>query len=169
MNLQDAEHLAGDLLREFSLDEWRIVLDKAKRRFGQCKHSTKTISISSHLVNLNSWAQVEKTVRHEIAHALTPGHNHDYTWQRKCLEVGAEPVRCYDQRSDGDSINKVSGKYVYECPSCNNQFRAHKRWRKIKHCTPCSKKFKRYDERSRLVLVDTSDGLTNLFAELENK
>ncbi len=170
MNLQDTELLANDLFRQFSLDAWIFKFDGAKRRFGQCSYRHKTISLSRHYVTLNDWFQIEKTLRHEIAHALVgPGHGHDYAWKRKCIETGAEPVRCFDQRSDNGSIVKVVGKLTYECPTCHNQWKAHKRWTVTKYCTSCFRRFRRHDKRSLLTLIDSGNGLTDLFAELENK
>lgn len=170
MRLQVANDLAQDLLGTFGLLDlgWTFAFDRSKRRFGYTIHSKKRISLSSLLVGLNDISHVEKTLRHEIAHALVgPGHHHDEAWKTKCFIAGAEPIRYYDQRSDGHLITSVQKKLVYECPSCHRQWRAHKKWTAIKHCTMCAKQLGVYDESSLLKLVTLGNGLDNLFAELK--
>lgn len=51
------------------------------------------------LTVLNEESEVQNTVLHEIAHALTPEHGHDGMWQAACMLVGAKPVRCYNRDS----------------------------------------------------------------------
>ena len=63
--------------------------------------SKKHISLSRHLCELNSEADVLDTILHEIAHALAwerYGENcgHDQRWKKICKEIGARPVACFD-------------------------------------------------------------------------
>ena len=97
MNADEAVILAEDILDEFRLTGWTVELDRSVRRFGVCRHRTKTIGLSRALVELNSYAEVNDTIRHEVAHALAgPEAGHDEKWKRMCNYVGARPVRCYD-------------------------------------------------------------------------
>ena len=70
------------------LGDWTFQFDRAKRRFGACNYTTRTISLSRTLTRLNDDAAVRETLLHEIAHALTPGAGHGPAWQVKCLEFG---------------------------------------------------------------------------------
>ena len=47
--------------------------DNAKRRFGQCSYTDKRISLSKPLAsnNLDNFFQINDTILHEIAHALS--------------------------------------------------------------------------------------------------
>lgn len=67
-----------------------------------------------HLAMMNPITQTRDTILHEIAHALTPGHNHDAVWQTKAVEIGCDGKRCYgfDVRAPGANL------YVAACPNC---------------------------------------------------
>ena len=49
------------------------------------------IRISRPAAKANSWDTIKLIVLHEIAHALTPGHDHDSVWKAKCVEIGGVP------------------------------------------------------------------------------
>lgn len=118
---------------------WKFKMDKANRRFGVCKHRSKTISISTNLTLLNSEEQVTDTILHEIAHALVgPKHGHDYVWKAKAEEIGCKPERCYS-----NDVVRPKGNYTADCPSCGH---IHTRIKKPhgtrKHsCGVCQKGF----------------------------
>jgi hypothetical protein len=103
MNPNDALALLSEKLTEHGLVSkgWQGELDNAERRFGVCRPSQKTISLSRILVAKNSDEEVRDTILHEIAHALAAietGENcgHDHRWQAICRRIGARPERCYD-------------------------------------------------------------------------
>ena len=99
MNLDDARNLATTLMMEHGLQAqgWTFKFDNAKRRFGECRHGHKTLSLSQSLVILNDEARVGATMLHEIAHALVgPRHGHDAVWKRKAIELGDDGERYYD-------------------------------------------------------------------------
>lgn len=101
MNASDALNLLNQSLIDHKLNHWNGGLDNARRRFGVCRMSRKQISLSRHLCELNSDAEVRDTILHEIAHALAwerHGVNcgHDKRWQAICIEIGARPVACFD-------------------------------------------------------------------------
>lgn len=116
MNPQKAELLARKLIEECLPDEgWKFKFDNAKRRFGSCQYSTKTISLSRPLTIVNDESEVRNTILHEIAHALTPGHGHGYVWKKACELIGAKPERCYDD----NKVNTPTAPYGLYCPSCD--------------------------------------------------
>ena len=95
MNLYAARDLALALMRQHGLHDWTFRFDHARRRFGSCRPRRRLITLSRPLAFLNEEAQVRDTILHEIAHALTPWDGHGRNWKRKCIEIGAEPRRCY--------------------------------------------------------------------------
>jgi predicted SprT family Zn-dependent metalloprotease len=52
---------------------YKFKFDNAKRRFGYCSYTDKEISLSKPLCeyNLNNFYQINDTILHEIAHALS--------------------------------------------------------------------------------------------------
>lgn len=131
MLLEHAESLAITLMIKHNIYQrgWKFKFDNAKKRFGVCRHRSKIISLSKHLVSLNEVNQVQDTILHEIAHALTPGHGHDWIWKQKAKEIGCKPIRCYS-----NEVATPKSKYEAVCVGCNH---THKRHRKAKRSTSC--------------------------------
>ena len=123
-----AKLLASHLMAVHGLTQagWKFMFDNAKRRFGVCKHSTKTIGLSLPLTKLNDEAQVKDTILHEIAHALVgPNHGHNNVWKRKCIEIGAKPQRCYSSAT----VKQPKMNYVAVCEGCGI---THKRIKRVR-------------------------------------
>lgn len=115
MRVTDAYIQSRQLLDHFGLFDWQLKCDLAQRRAGYCEHAVKTISLSVHMLRLNEFDEVQKTVRHEIAHALVgPGHGHDVAWQLMALRCGAEPIACYDP----DAKKMPAGRWQALCDQC---------------------------------------------------
>lgn len=154
MNLKDTELLACKLLIKHQLINagWRFKFDNSKRRFGVCNYSKKIIGLSRHLVELNDFFEVNDTILHEIAHALTPNDKgHGPEWQRKCIEIGARPNRCYKS----SEIATPELRYQAVCDGCGH---VHQRAKRITHNHKISCKCQRglpWNEKIELVYVDT--------------
>lgn len=106
--------LGNRLVKEY-VPDWTFAISDSKRRLGVCKHDDKRIEVSSNYFHVDM-EEIEDTIRHEIAHALTgPDHGHDATWRSICVMVGAKPQRLADEHL------KTSAKpnYVIKCPSCD--------------------------------------------------
>ena len=94
MTTTDAVILSNELLRKHSeLNLWKVSLNKRKSAFGVCNYTDKEIQLSSVLVPSMTDKAIFETIVHEIAHALTPRHGHDYFWKRKCVELGGNGNR----------------------------------------------------------------------------
>ena len=83
MTRGEAQRITLDLLAEHNLTGWRVMFNRAKRQLGSCNYRTRTITLSSFALAQRSRADSLNTITHEIAHALTRGHGHDWVWQRQ--------------------------------------------------------------------------------------
>ena len=132
MELEKAKKLAIELMIKHNLHYWEFKFDSAKRRFGCCFYEEKLITLSKHLVLLNSEEEVKDTILHEIAHALTPGQHHNKIWRQKAIEIGCSGTRCYSS----ENTVTVKGNYIVECPSCKHK---ENKFRKPKYRVSCGK------------------------------
>lgn len=151
-------------LRRFALEQmdafglleagWTFRYDGARRRFGVCRFSSKVISLSRPLVELNSEAECRDTVLHEIAHALAgPAAGHGPHWRAMCVRTGADPRRCYD----GDQVQEPEPRYQAVCPSCGHRIGFHRRPSRKRACAACCRLHSggSFDDRFLMKLVDT--------------
>ena len=145
MNKSDAKQLALQLMREHCLRpnlhkggrDWKFKFDNAKKRFGICRYSCRTISLSSELVLLNSVDEVRDTILHEIAHALVgPNHHHDSVWKDKAKEIGART-----DSSKWDNVKRVPGKLQLVCETCGDTVYYHRKVLLPRACGGCCKKY----------------------------
>jgi predicted SprT family Zn-dependent metalloprotease len=135
MNLLSAQTLAAQLLQTYGLKSWKFKFDRARLRFGCCNFSTKTISLSRVLTELNPPDKVRDTLLHEIAHALVgKNHAHGQKWKAKARELGCSPRRCYQYAE----IVIPKGKYTAKCESCEKEFQAQRKRRGVA-CRACCK------------------------------
>lgn len=150
MDIERAVELIRHHLNANGLIEWQTKIDGGKRRFGYCCWETKTISLSRHLVSLNTEHEVLQTILHEIAHALAPFDHHGPTWERKCRELGIIPARCYD--AEHRNVVKVQPNYFLVCPSCLTEYPRFRKTSRSSACADCCTKFSngRYDERFKM-------------------
>lgn len=147
MNLDDAKQLAMQFLEQNRLQNWSFRFDRAKKRFGLCNYTTKTISLSASLVELNTKSNVQKVILHEIAHALAgPKAGHGPQWKKIVQHIGGVPERCY-----GTSIQTPLLQYTATCPHCTMKVQ-RKTIRKLA-CKSCCTKFSegKWDTRFELI------------------
>ena len=80
---------------------YRFKFDNAKRRFGLCSYRRKEISLSKPLAsnNLDNFFQINDTILHEIAHALSykihgdRGSGHCKRWVHVAKTIGCNGIR----------------------------------------------------------------------------
>jgi predicted SprT family Zn-dependent metalloprotease len=139
MNLYAARDLALALMRQHGLaEEWTFKFDHARRRFGSCRYRAKLITLSRPLTFLNDEPQVRDTILHEIAHALTPGDGHGAKWKRKCVEIGANPKRTYDDVEVVSPPRREAPMQI-GCAKCGWWADRHRRTRRKLICKTCRK------------------------------
>lgn len=136
MNLHDARNMAISMMAEHGLDTpsgWTFAWDNARRRFGACSWTRKTISLSRHIVGLNDEHHVRQTVLHEIAHALAgTGEGHGPRWRRIAVSIGDDGSRCYDSN---EVVTPAAG-WIGTCPTCGREVKRHTRKRSLA-CGKC--------------------------------
>lgn len=136
MQLETAETLCLELMKLHGLTpekKWSFKWLNSKNVAGKCKylrhrHSNEMISgvimLSRFVTTHHSDEQVRDTILHEIAHGLTPGHNHDYVWKRKAIEIGCDGKRCYNVSEELLEAKKAISKYIGKCGKCGHEFPA---------------------------------------------
>ena len=116
--------LANKLLHEYGLYDkgWRFELSSTKRIVGQCNFDKKIIVVSMNFMHSDP-AEIEDTIRHEIAHALAgPEHGHDSTWRRYAIHVGARPERC----APPEVKSAAKPNYIIECTGCGRRWKRYR-------------------------------------------
>ena len=165
MILADAEKLAKELMAQFGLSGWIFEFDNAKRRFGSCLHATGSlrsilalgtakgkITLSSELTLVNDRAQVEDTIRHEIAHALVipkprvygqKRESHGAEWKAMCAKTGATPKACVSHDED---VERIQGDWQAKCGVCGKLYSKFREPRGVYFCPSreCKRKFVPY-------------------------
>lgn len=106
------------LLLKHQLFHWRLELKKhTGSRLGSCDYKVFIIVLNGFYVANHSEEMVLDTLRHEVAHALTPGHQHDNVWKAMAVQLGCRPEAHW---KTGIILNP--GKYKAVCPSCQVTF-----------------------------------------------
>lgn len=124
---------------------WKFAFDRAKTRYGCCKYSKKTITLSKVLVPHMEEKDVIDTILHEIAHAIVGAeHGHDEVWRAKAIEIGCNGMRC------GNKVDKekMGYKYVGTCPNGHKTYR-HRLSKRVRESSSCAKCESRYNPELR--------------------
>ncbi|WNN94168.1 SprT-like protease [Gordonia phage Elinal] len=115
MDRTDVRDLFDAMTSVLELHGWRLKFDNARKRAGQCNYSARTISMSAPMLEVRSFADSVETLTHELAHALTPGHNHDHTWKQMHRDMGGNGKTRYDMDDDTRARAVASAKYIGTC------------------------------------------------------
>jgi SNF2 family DNA or RNA helicase len=92
MDRNSASKFCRAELDKHSLSNWhvRLTSDPNQPFLGLCVYKDTCIIINAHHVDIHPTNEVINTIRHEVAHALTPGHGHDEVWADKAREIGCD-------------------------------------------------------------------------------
>lgn len=142
MDIIEAEALAlGHMDRHGLLDGlWHFDFEHCKRSLGRCHYNSQKITLSKWYVELNRQDDVEDTILHEIAHALSyirygrKGKGHGHLWKKVCRQIGATPQRVHKGILEYPDKHH---KYVDTC-ICGKTFKRHRKSnRRNYHCPKC--------------------------------
>ena len=136
MQLTAAARLGRALLDQHGLHDWELVFDRAKRRAGICRETTRQIGLSAPLTELHSEDEVRDTILHEVAHALVGArHGHDRVWKATARRIGCSGERCTSPDAPG-----VDGAWVGLC-GAGHRVTRHRRPERPLTCKLCCPSF----------------------------
>jgi SprT protein len=159
----DLEAKARELLR--SLGATRIAGElrvewnsRLKTAAGRADYRQKLISLNPRLSEYP--IEIDRTVRHELAHILAQfraGQRrilpHGVEWQQACLDLGiADEKRCHNLPFP---VSERARRYLYRCPGCQRDFPRVRRIKRAVACLACCRAHNgsKFDARFRLRLV----------------
>jgi len=133
---------ASELLRSLGATriatEIRVEWDpRLKTAAGRADYRQKLISLNPRLVEHP--AEIDRTLRHELAHILAQSRAgrrrispHGPEWQHACRDLGiADEKRCHTLPLPA---TQYAPRFIYRCPNCRRNF---PRLRKIKRTVAC--------------------------------
>lgn len=164
MDIETAAGLARELMARHGLEDWSFEFDRARARFGLCRHGRRAISLSRRLTHLNDELHVRDTILHEIAHAKAgPRAAYGPKWRFTAEALGCRPRACYDHRL----VMTPPGAWVGSCPGCGLSIRRHRRPRRKIACSSCCRRHagNRFDPRFAFVWMRNPRLLTADLAE----
>jgi len=99
---QEIEKMCIDEMDKFGLIKkgWVFRWQIEKSACGTCYYNEKELALGVSCVYLSSKRKTLLTIRHEIAHVLTPRSRHGITWRLMCLYVKCYPSK-YCNHWDG--------------------------------------------------------------------
>jgi predicted SprT family Zn-dependent metalloprotease len=143
---------AGRLFERHGLSGWRLeVSARLKRTLGLCDYRRRSIRVNAFYAENNPEGVVLNTLRHEVAHALTPGHGHDRTW------VAAVRLGCTASRVCDEAVLLPAGRFHAVCPNCRRTYHKHR----LRACQPGRRYYCLACGRERGVLVFTGSNKTH--------
>ena len=144
MNIEDAKVLAYLHMEDHGLLDlhWTLSFENCKNSLGRCHYQPKKITLSKWYVELNNEEDVEDTILHEIAHAISwirhgkEGTGHGLLWKKVCREIGANPSRVHK-----GEVEHPDNHYKYNDFCCGQKYGMHRLRRNTRyHCPKCNKK-----------------------------
>jgi SprT protein len=151
-----AAHIAGELNVEWD--------SRLKTAAGRADYREKLISLNPRL--LEHPAEIDRTLRHELAHILAQfraGRRrispHGVQWRKACLDLGiGDEKRCHNLPF---LARTYAARFVYRCPNCRQEFPRVRRMRRAVACLACCRKHNGgdFDPWFRLRLLTCGGGL----------
>jgi SprT protein len=147
---------AARIARELRV-EWN---PRLKTAAGRANYSEKLISLNPRLIEHP--AEIDRTLRHELAHILAQfrvGRRrispHGMEWRRACVDLGiTDEKRCHNLPFP---VRTYTARFVYRCPNCRQEFQRVRRVRRAVACLACCRKHNGgdFDPRFRLRLLSS--------------
>jgi SprT protein len=161
----DLQIKARELLR--ALGATRIARDlrvewnsRLKTTAGRADYRQKLISLNPRL--FEHPAEIDRTLRHEMAHILAQfraGRRrirpHGDEWRIACRDLGiSDEKRCHNLAFP---VNERARRYLYKCPNCRRDFPRVRRIKRAVACLACCRAHNGgdFDPRFRLKLLSS--------------
>jgi SprT protein len=159
----DLETQAQQLLR--SLGAGRIATklrvewnSRLKTAAGHADYRQKLISLNPRLVERP--AEIDRTLRHELAHILAQSREgrrrispHGPEWRQACRDLGiADEKRCHTLPFPA---KRYAPRFIYRCPNCRRDFPRVRKIKRTVACLACCRAHNggEFDVRFRLKLL----------------
>jgi predicted SprT family Zn-dependent metalloprotease len=160
---------AASLLRALGCDE---LAAKVRVRWNSRMFTTAGLAnYQKFLITLNpklgqfGEAEVDKTLRHELAHLLAhhrAGHRriapHGAEWKQACRDLGLHnEKRCHDLPLPRRQMHRP---HIYHCPGCKLDIHRVRPFRRRVACLACCRAHNRgrYHEKFRLIKIPLTSG-----------
>jgi predicted SprT family Zn-dependent metalloprotease len=119
------------LLTENGLTGWKVRFNpRLTRALGRCIASQKTIEYQPKFMELNDWDEVVMTIRHEVAHAISPRwEGHGAIWRANCIKLGGNGKQY-------NTTATIHYKFTGTCHGCGKEVKRNKR--SNSSCARCS-------------------------------
>jgi SprT protein len=135
--------------------EWK---PRLKTAAGRADYPQKIISLNPRLVEHP--AEIDRTLRHELAHILAQSRAgrrrispHGPEWQLACRDLGiADEKRCHTLPFPA---KRYAPRFIYGCPNCRRDFPRVRKIKRIVACLACCRAHNggEFDVRFRLKLL----------------
>ena len=141
MILEEAKELALLHMEDKGVDKagFTFKFENCKSTLGRCHYTTKIIALSKWYVEKNSEEDIEDTILHEIARALSWIHEgvtgHGRVWKQWCRKIGAIPKSYHKGH-----LNKPDNHYKYQETCCGVTYRRHRLRNNTSYSCPKCKK-----------------------------
>ena len=156
--LQTARELLRSLGAKRIATEIRVEWNsRLKTAAGRADHRQKLISLNPRLGEHP--AEIDRTLRHELAHILAqfragrrPISPHGSEWQQACRDLGiAGEKRCHTLPFPA---KRYVPRFIYRCPNCRRDFPRVRKIKRTVACLACCRAHNRgeFDVRFRLKL-----------------
>lgn len=127
MKAKEVATLARKLMDQYGLENVPFEFCRTKKGIAHCwfrAGKVTKIDFSEYFIPVLTDAEIETTIRHEIAHALA-GHaaGHGPKWKRKARELGIDPKRTKTLTAEAkERFGEKHAKYRATCvdDKCNN-------------------------------------------------
>ena len=156
MELLKAKKLCIELMEKYGLTTasgWSFKWIRSQRAAGRClckrkgfQYSGGEIQLSDFITSVHSEDEVKNTILHEIAHALTPGHGHDYVWKMKAMSIGCSGDRCFEMTDELAEKKKEISKVIGTCPKCRKNFFMTRMPKRDQWCKCAGRRFKQEEK-----------------------
>lgn len=143
MTRVEATNELRQLLDAQGLSNWHVRLNNNfKGPLGLCSYKDRCIILNVHHVDTNPDEEIINTIRHEVAHALCPGMQHNDTWATKARELGCDnTLPCASYNLNEEAVDAIRSGATVEVTFEEQVIRTpkYKITRLQDHCEVCGK------------------------------
>ena len=99
------------------IEPYALTWDYAKNRLGQCQYARQLISLSIKVLLCGlTDDMITETIRHEFAHAATPGAHHGPAWKACMHRFGHRAASTCDRATSALVSAGIRKRFVFFCP-----------------------------------------------------